>query len=215
MVTKVERVNYAEVVGYWLRYEYKSRPEFKKFVESQFNKDDLKLIDKRNFSKEEDNKKRYDMLHGYRTFIEWFSHAEWWRAELGQSDVSQILVIHDKHWYKLSRGSLKALDIAKAISSQDAELQDDSKLLEEKRKIMSDLTERAKERTKIVVVAPENGRVLTVIDGVHRAIRLCLYYFIRHERDPSTISQPAYLGLTPDPIEHSTEQWSDVWEFFS
>jgi hypothetical protein len=204
LVTRLRQVCYSEIVGYWSRYEYSSRPEFKEFVDSNFEPEDLALIQKRNFENESDNQKRYEMLRDYRFFMERFDHAKWWKLELEEKDIAKLLVIHDQHWYKLSGGTLKALDIAKTIDSQKSDLQNDSRIFEEKRKVLTKINEKVRERSRLVVVGPAKGEVLTVIDGVHRAVRLCLYYFVRKHKHLTKFSQPAYLGLTPDPIEHSS-----------
>jgi hypothetical protein len=214
MVTKLRQVPYAEVIGYWLRYEYKSRPEFREYVDSHFPEEQRAKIKKKNFRNESDNAKRYEMLHGFRFFVDWFLHARWWRVELDEKDIAKLIVIHDEHWYKLSGGSLKAIDIAKSINSQKSEFQGDARIFDEKRKVVNNIDQRVKERSRLVVVAPENGHAVTIIDGVHRAIRLCLYYFVRRRKNPRRLSQPAYLGLTPDPIQRSEEQWKDVTDFF-
>jgi hypothetical protein len=65
LVKKLKPVCFAEVVGYWLRHEYASRPEFKEFVDSRFSGDERNVIGRKNFGDESDNTKRYDMLHGY------------------------------------------------------------------------------------------------------------------------------------------------------
>jgi hypothetical protein len=114
----------------------------------------------------------------------------------------------------MSEGTLRALDIARSVDSQKNEIPDDSKVRQEKRKLKGDVERKVKEGSRIVVVAPEGGKTLTVIDGVHRAIRLDLYHFVRKRKSPAKISQPAYLGITPDPIERSAEQWKNVEDFF-
>ena len=214
MVVKRRKVPYSEVISYWLNYEYRDRPEFKEFVDSHFSREDLRVIDEHpDLSSEKENAKRYEMLHSYRNFIEWFDHAEWWDAVLDAKDISEMLVIHADHWYKLSGGTLKAQDIAKTMDAREKEIRNDPNVSQEIKKVYDDLENRVKKSSKIVVVGPEKGSDFTVIDGVHRVIRLCLYYLVRKKEDPKNISQEAYLGLTPDPIERSAEQWREVENF--
>lgn len=210
---KRKKVSYSEVINYWLNYEYRDRPEFKEFIDSHFSAEDLKVIGEHSdLSNEKENEKRYEMLHSYRNFIEWFVHAAWWEAALDAKDISEILVIHADHWYKLSGGTLKALDIAKTMNAHEDEIRSDSNVSEIK-KVYDDLENRVKKPSKIVVVGPEKGSDYTAIDGVHRVIRLCMYYLVKKKEDPENISQETYLGLTPDPIERSPEQWRAVENF--
>ena len=77
------------------------------------------------------------------------------------------------------------------------------------KKITNDLDEKIKsDRSRLVVVGPQGGGQLTVIDGVHRAIRICLYYFVQRREDPRKLTQEAYLGLTPDPIPNQSLHYS-------
>ena len=153
------------------------------------------------------------MLSSYRGFIEWFSHAQWWEATLDAKDIAEILVIHSDHWHKLSGGTLKAIDIAKTMVQRADDIKNDPDTSGEVTKTYVDQEKSVKKPSRIVVVGPEKGSDLTVIDGVHRVIRLCMYYFVKKKEDSRDISQKAYLGLTPDPIERSADQWKGVTSF--
>jgi hypothetical protein len=127
---------------------------------------------------------------------------------LRASDIAKG--IDEKRWKKPSIGPLLVqpqieFDHIKAIAR------------EESKKISSELKKKVKSKrpTRIVVIGAEGGNDLTVIDGVHRAVRLCLYYGIEGKRKDKRFSQEAYLGLTPNPIQHSRRQWQDVEQFFA
>ena len=210
MVKKLARVPYDEVVGYWLKFEYKDREELRKHIGSRFSHEDIEeaVVSEHDYSDQNANAKRHDMLESYRPFINWFSHAEWWRATLDENDISNLLVIHSIHWEKLSHGTLKAIDIARTIDeNKDKEAL--SKYSGHVSKVIDGLEEKIREDSRIIIVAPKDGKVYTVIDGVHRAIRLCLYYIVRKNPFPGEhgLSQESYLGLTPDPIEYAADQW--------
>ena len=91
MATKKRKASPAEVISYWLNYEYRDRREFRKFIDSHFTKDDLRLISEdADHANEKENAKRYEMLSSYRGFIKWFSHAEWWEATLDAKEKKSV-----------------------------------------------------------------------------------------------------------------------------
>jgi hypothetical protein len=95
-------------------------------------------------------------------------------------------VIHALHWDFLSSGSLKAIDVARGIEEmifKTAERQGD--------KIVKDTMEKVKKKanSRLVVVGAKGGKDLTVIDGVHRAVRICLHYMVRENKPTRQISQ--------------------------
>lgn len=214
---------YAEVIGYWMEYEYRDRKDFRKHIDTNFSKKDIRLITGHHDYKDElANARRWVMLWSYRRFISWFDHASWWEAILDERDVKNLLVIHAPHWEFLSSGTVKALDIARTVeekkwnTAENYTKNDGAVVRKESKKIRTNLKNKikSKKHSTIVVVNADGGKELTVIDGVHRTVRACLYYFVRNKADPKDISQRAYLGITPNPIHHSSKQWSVVDSFF-
>jgi len=207
-------------------YEYGDRKDFRDHINSHFSKKDIRLITGRHDYRDAlANARRYVMLWSYRRFISWFDHAKWWEVILDHKDLSALLVIHAPHWDFLSSGSLKALDIAINVDQKEWKdkkngqrypKQDGAIVRKESRKLRANLSDKikSKKHSTIVVVNAKGGHELTVIDGVHRSVRKCLYYFVRNKGDPKTISQRAYLGITPNPLRHSSTQWSVVDSFF-
>jgi len=238
-VARIRRASYAEVVGYWISYEYNDRKDFRDYVDSHFSEEDVRkyiISSPHDYNDSKANARRLTMLKGYRKFISWFSHAEWWVVSLSMEDVSNLLVIHSHHWDLLSSGSVRALDIARGIDEKKwKKLKNDNTLSlsepgefehirtvakQEAKKITTGLKRKVKSKnpSRIVVIGADGGEELTVIDGVHRAVRLCLYYVIRgkqeKEEGDENPTQEAYLGITPNPLRRSTKEWDDVGEFF-
>jgi len=223
LVMKIRRVPYAEVIGYWIEFEYRDRKDFRKHIETHFSKKDIRLITGHHDYRDDlANARRWVMLWSYRRFISWFDHAKWWEAILNEKDVQKLSVIHAPHWEFLSSGTVKALDIAITVeegkwSGAESYPKDDGAIVRmESKKMKTNLKSKikSKKHSTIVVVNADGGKELTVIDGVHRTVRTCLYYFVRNKADPKEISQRTYLGITPDPIHHSSKQWSVVDSFF-
>jgi hypothetical protein len=83
-------------------------------------------------------------------------------------------------------------------------------------KIGKDTMEKVKKKanSRLVVVVAKGGKDLTVIDGVHRAVRICLHYKWsgRINRQGKFLNK--HLGQTPSPIRDSDEEWSRVPESF-
>ncbi len=70
-------------------------------------------------------------------------------------------------------------------------------------KIRDNLEKKVKEKgdRRLVAVGAVEVKDLTVIDGVHRAIRICLYYMVRRNNPSERISEQAYLGFTSNPVK--------------
>ena len=232
MVRKLRKASYAEVVGYWISYEYADRKDFRDYINSHFSNEDIRFItEPHDYEDQRANSRRLFMLRGYRRFIGWFNHAEWWVASLSEKDISNLLVIHSLHWDLLSSGSVRALDIARGIEEKrwkkvknDGPLREPAEFehiktvaKEESAKIVKGLKKKVKSKSpsRIVVIGADGGKDLTVIDGVHRVVRLCLYYFVRGNGEDKYVSQEAYVGFTPDPLQrYAPKHWQDVRDFF-
>ena len=232
MVVKFRKASYAEVVGYWISYEYNDRPDFRDYIDGRFSEKDVKYITAvHDYTNRIANARRLLMLQSYRRFIAWFKHADWWVVLLSKEDVSKLLVIHSPHWDLLSDGTVRALDIAEGIEKKRWKKVDGNKLLlqepaelehvrsvahDEGKKILKNLKKkvRSKNPTRIVVIGAEGGKELTVIDGVHRSVRLCLYHLVRGKGEEKSFSQEAYLGLMPNPLRRTTKEWESLRDFF-
>lgn len=233
MVTKLRQVSYAEVIGYWISYEFDDRPDFRNYVESHFPKDDIRFItEPHDYNDPMANSRRLAMLRSYRRFISWFRHAKWWVVSLSDDEISNLLVIHSPHWDLLSTGTVRTSDIAEGIRekrwrkkkldanlilNEPAELDHIRSIARaESKKISKNLKKKVKSKSpsRIVVIGADGGKDLTVIDGVHRAVRLCLYKLEHEAADHKLLTQEAYLGLTPDPLQRTSKEWSNLHDFF-
>ena len=129
------------------------------------------------------------MFKSYRGFIEWFSHAEWWEATLDAKDYRGDSSYTLRSLAQAFRGTLKASDIAKTMVKERTKSKTIPRHQEEVKKTYVDQEKSVKKPSRIVVVGPEKGSDLTVIDGVHRVIRLCMYYFVKKKG-----GQPRYFA---------------------
>lgn len=189
-----KKTSYDEVIGYWLENEYHGRKELREHVDARFS-DHLSLISTRDYDNDASNLKRYEILVSYRPFLEYFKDAEWWSASIGLEELGDLTVIHSPHWEELSKGSLKAADIAKTIH-QNSEKLLASHNARRVKKILNDLERKVDDYSRMVIVTGKETSKLVVIDGVHRAIRLCLYYLVQGNRVDSQREFEIFFGIS-------------------
>lgn len=194
MVLKEKKTSYDEVIGYWLENEYHGRKELREHVDARFS-EDLSLISTRDYDNDASNLKRYEMLASYRPFLEYFKDAEWWSASIGFEELGELTVIHAAHWEELSRGSLKAIDIAKTIHQNPKKLLTSYNSRRVK-KILDNLERKVADYSRMVVVTGKEASNLVVIDGVHRAIRLCLYYLVQANQASNQREFEIFFGIS-------------------
>lgn len=197
----LERVEPEKVFGYWLRYEYKGRKSFRRHVNRHIPKKYRRLIKDQDLTNPFENEMRYAILLSYRKFASDYRCAEWWEGEIQRKDLNNMLVIHAPHWAKLSNKTLKAVDIAKRVNEFES-LPEDLKKSREVRKITENSKDKVGDRSMLIVVRTKGKPELTVIDGVHRAIRYCLHYLVR--KDKRWEKKRMYLGIIPKHELHNT-----------
>jgi hypothetical protein len=194
LVKSIKRVSAARVFSYWLKYEYEGRKSFRRHVRSLIPRKYIRIIREQNLESAYENEIRYAILLSYRKFAYDYRCAEWWEAELERKDLKKILVIHASHWHKLSGNSLRAYDIAKSVNNFES-IDTELKRSKEVKKILDNSEKKVKDRSMLVVVRTRGDHELTVIDGVHRAIRWCLYYLVRNAEPWE--NRRMYLGIVP------------------
>jgi hypothetical protein len=186
------KVKQAEVFGSWLKYEYENKFNVKDWVNSNFSNIESIIVNP-DFNEQEQNQKRLDILHEYRSFIESIPvETEWWIASINENDMRELRLISTSAWRDLTSGTLSPLDCAKRIN-------EDHTLKEPYVRFILDNYQRLSTTpSRPIIIGPKSGP-LTVIDGVHRIVSYSLFYFIRKEKE--FMQKEVYLGLTQLPFE--------------
>jgi hypothetical protein len=199
MVTFGPRVTEDEVFGYWLRYEYDSKPSIR--TEPGFPSQLVHFILNPDYSSREGNFWRYFVLWNYyrggllkelpgRDEIDWHS------ATLDQSDYAELLLIASADWRYLSNGTCQVSDCATRILNEAQRLTSMPQYSSQV-KFVFDLISKLGAGTStdptLILVGRRNGPY-TVIDGVHRCVALFAYYFAKG--NPGFAPHRVYLGVT-------------------
>jgi hypothetical protein len=190
MTNKIRDVNSTEVFGEWLKHEYSSRKDFHDYIDSKFP-ESYDLITSPDYSDLVSNQKRHQILMVIRgTVINGIPPATAWTlSSMNQQAVQELFLIDSSPWSSITNNTLKALDSARAID-MDIGLRTGINA-SSVNYILVNCEKLARDQSKIITVGPEGGPIV-VIDGVHRAVAMLLFFFVRGVEEYSP--REVYLG---------------------
>jgi len=184
-----------EVVAAWLKYEYQNRADFKAMVDNQIPQY-VGIITNPNLSNAIENQARLSILTQYRPFVSSITAADWWVAEIDKEDFTGLKLIDSGDWRFITDGTLDPTRAAEKID-EDASLRSGI-YSRQVNFILGRYKQLSLSSSKITLVGADKEGPFTVVDGVHRAVAMAMYYIIKtHE---PYANKEAYVGLTGTPF---------------
>jgi hypothetical protein len=195
MVIWRRRVGGEEVIAAWLKHEYQSRTDFKAMVDRKIPRD-VGAITNPDLGNPSQNQVRLGILTQYRPFVLAIAKADWWVAEIDRADFAGLKLIDSGDWRFITDGTLDPTRAAEKID-KDVSLRTGI-YANQVNFILNGHQELASGSSRITLVGVSKEGPFTVVDGVHRAVSMALYYIVRSQ-EPFA-KREAYVGLTGAPF---------------